>query len=527
MVFTTLPFIIFFAAVFFGYYALPSRYRWWLLLGASWFFYAYMTPYYLIFLGIATGVTYFAAIGIDNNLKRQREWISANGKLVDRESKKVYKVGMERKRNHLVALTVVALIGMLVAFKYLDFLFANVSWLGGVLGFDFSLSPLHLILPIGLSFYVFQSLGYCIDVSREMVPAERNFFRHALFVSYFPQVLQGPIGDYGRLAPQLFAGRDFSYQDAVFGLQRVVWGFFKKLVIANSIAIVLDPVWTHVESYEGCFIWLLFLFAYAVQLYADFSGYMDIACGCSQMLRINLDENFKSPYLSESIAGFWRNWHITLGVWFKNYLFYPLLRSDGMAQLRKRVPGKYLSGVLPTAIALLLVWCLIGLWHGADWCYVLYGLYHGSFIIASVVLADLYTWVDDFCSRLLPRCLVSTFKFFRTFVIVMIGYVLFAPGHLVGTQKILHSMMTGMNVGVVLSFLSLNWTRVVLWPALVCILFLVDVYHYRHPNGSVRVYVQRQCFVLRWSIYVISLLGLLFFGLYGMPALNQFAYFKF
>ena len=215
----------------------------------------------------------------------------------------------------------VVTIGMLVVFKYLEFLFTNVNWLLGAMGVDSTLPMARLMLPVGLSFYVFQSLGYCIDVHREMVSAERNFFKHALFVSYFPQILQGPIGDFGRLAPQFFKDRKFSYEEAVFGIQRVAWGFFKKVMVANVIADRINPVWTSAGDYPGFIFWSSVLALYSIQLYADFSGYMDIACGCSQMLGIKLDENFQCPYFAKSIAEFWRKWHITLGVWFKTTFF--------------------------------------------------------------------------------------------------------------------------------------------------------------------------------------------------------------
>lgn len=528
MVFTTLPFIVFFAAVFFGYYALPSRCRWRLLLGASWFFYAYMTPYYLIFIGIATLVTYFAAVFIDDNLKRQKDWIAANGKSIDRELKKSYKGAMERKRKRVVAATAFALIGMLVAFKYLDFIFANVRWLGGVLGFDFSLSSVNLILPIGLSFYVFQSLGYCIDVGREMVPAERNIFRHALFVSYFPQVLQGPIGDYGRLAPQLFEGRDFSYQDAVFGLQRVVWGFFKKLVIANGIAQLINPVWGSVALYPGFLFWAFVLVLYSIQLYADFSGYMDVACGCSQMLGVRLDENFSCPYFSKGIAEFWRNWHITLGTWFKNYVFYPLLRSDLLIGLRKSFKGNpYFSNTMPTVVALLIVWLLIGLWHGADWSYVLYGLYHGAFIIAVVIFAPLLDRYHYACRRLVESRLYALLQIAVTFAIVTAGYVIFRPADLAVTGGILSQLLQGVRYDIYITFVHKNWMELIPVFLGTAALFFVDIWHYLKPTVSLRVYISTIPSFMRWWIYMAAVLLVTFMGLYGQPGLDQFAYFKF
>ena len=395
MVFTTPEFIVFFAAVFVAYWALPSRGRWGLLLAASWLFYAWASPYYLIFLGVTTVVTYLAAVGMDTK-RISRKWGGVGA--------------------------AVATIGMLVVFKYLEFLFANVNWLMGAVGVHAALPAVKLLLPIGLSFYVFQSLGYCIDVQREIVSAERNFFKHALFVSYFPQILQGPIGDYGRLAPQLFEKKTFDYEQAVYGIQRVAWGFFKKVMVANIIADRINPVWSAVGDYPGLICWSAILVLYAIQLYADFSGYMDIACGCSQMLGVRLDENFQCPYFAKSIADFWRRWHITLGAWFKNYVFYPLLRGGLLTKLRKRLKGRRkLANTVPTVLALFVVWFLIGLWHGADWSYVAYGLFHGAFIILAVVLAPVTDRFHARCPALVNSKGYAVFQMARTFAIVTVG----------------------------------------------------------------------------------------------------------
>lgn len=527
MVFTTVQFIVFFAVVFFSYYAVPSRFRWWLLLGASWFFYAFATPYYLLFLGLTTVVTYLAAIGMDGNLKRQSAWIAAHGKSVSRDEKRANKAVMEKRRKLMVTGVIVVLIGMLVVFKYLGFLFRNISWLGGVCGFDFTLSSVDLILPIGLSFYVFQSLGYCIDVEREVVSAERNFFRHALFVSYFPQILQGPIGDYGRLGPQLFGEHRFDYERAVFGLQRIAWGFFKKVMIANMISSRINPVWHNVDSYPGLICWSAILFLYSIQLYADFSGYMDIACGCSQMLGIELDENFKCPYFSKTIAEFWRNWHITLGVWFKNYVFYPLLRSETLGKLRKVCKGRdYLANTAPTLAALLVVWLLIGLWHGADWSYVLYGLFHGSFIMLAIALAPLYEKLHAKYPQLVGSKVYAGFQMMRTFTIVAIGYSIFKPANLGATLDIMKQMMSGLDGGGVYQLmytLHHSFFKVFGW---MMIMFMVDVIHYSHPKGTIRAWLRRFPLPVRWVVYLAGLWLMIFYGLYG-SGFDQFEYFKF
>ena len=499
MVFTTLEFILFFAAVFVVYWALPSRTRWGMLLAASWFFYAWASPYYLIFLGVTTGVTYLAAVGMDTK-RISRTWG--------------------------VVWAAVITIGMLVVFKYLEFLFANVNWLMGVVGVHASLPAVKLLLPIGLSFYVFQSLGYCIDVQREIVPAERNFFKHALFVSYFPQIMQGPIGDYGRLAPQLFEKKSFNYEQAVFGIQRVAWGFFKKVMIANIVADRINPVWDAVGDYPGFICWSAILVLYAIQLYADFSGYMDIACGCSQMLGIKLDENFNCPYFARSVSEFWRRWHMTLTSWFKNYLFYPLLRSGWNMRVRKAFSSRYLSSAVPVSIALAIVWAATGLWHGASWGYVAWGVYYGVFMILGVVLAPAYDAFHKKFPRLTGSWPYSLFQMVRTFAIVTIGYAIFKPADLATTGEILRQMFNAIDGGGVYQIqytLHHSFIKVFAWIAL---MFAVDVVHYTKPNGTIRAWLRRVPLPVRWTIYVAGLWLMVFYGEYG-SGFEQFEYFKF
>lgn len=499
MVFTTLEFILFFAVVFVIYWAMPSRARWGLLLTASWFFYAWASPYYLIFLGVTSGVTYLAAVGMDTK-RISRTWGGVGAAVIT--------------------------IGMLVVFKYLEFLFANVNWLMGAVGVHVSLPAVKLLLPIGLSFYVFQSLGYCIDVQREIVPAERNFFRHALFVSYFPQILQGPIGDYGRLAPQLFEKKTFNYEQAVFGIQRVAWGFFKKVMIANIIADRINPVWGAVGDYPGFICWSAILVLYAIQLYADFSGYMDIACGCSQMLGIKLDENFNCPYFARSVSEFWRRWHMTLTSWFKNYLFYPLLRSGWNMKIRRAYSSRYLSSAVPVSIALAIVWAATGLWHGASWGYVAWGVYYGIFMILGVVLSPVYDAFHKKFPRLTGSWPYSLFQMVRTFAIVTMGYAIFKPADLATTGEILRQMFSAIDGGGVYQIqytLHHSFIKVFAW---IAVMFAVDAVHYVKPNGTIRAWLRRAPLPVRWAIYVAGLWLMVFYGEYG-SGFEQFEYFKF
>ena len=502
MVFTTLRFIIFMGIVFCLYYTVPKKAQWKLLLVASYVFYACASPLYVLFLVFTTGITF------------------AGSRLIEKYRK--------RGKSILIGIAVI-LLGMVVVFKYASFLIKNVSALLGVFGCQVTSPTLRLILPLGLSFYVFQSLGYCIDVYREMVAAEKNFFRHALYVSYFPQLLQGPIGDYAQLSPQLFEEHSFSYKNAVFGLQRAAWGFFKKLVIANQISLVIDSVWTADTAYSGLLFWIFVLCLYSIQLYADFSGYMDIALGCSQMFGITLAENFETPYFSKSIAEFWRRWHITLGAWFKNYVFYPLLRSKSLSALRKkwRKTHPYLANTLPNVTALFIVWLLIGLWHGADWSYVVYGLFHGAFIIASVVFAPLYAAFNKRFPALETNRLYSLFRIVRTFLIVTFGYVIFRPANLRLTHAILQQMFSGLGISSLLHFGSPNFKELSAAFIGFIVLFCMDMYHIKPRTKSLREVISKQAVPVRWCIYLLFVCSILILGVYGKSELNQFAYFRF
>jgi len=537
MAFTTLQFIGFFAALFFAYYAIPKRFQWWLLLGGSMFFYGYASPYYLLLLLTTVSLTYIGAVATGAVYRRRDEYLSLHKGEMSRDEKKDFKAAANLRAKRWLTVTIIALLLLLGVFKYAQFAIDNLIALFTALLSILPASPstptpihyassLHLLLPIGLSFYIFQSMGYCIDVYREEVLPEKNFFKHALFVSFFPQLLQGPIGNYGRLAPQLIAEHSFDYQQAKFGLQRIAWGFFKKLMIANVIADRINPCWANIGDYEGLFCWGAILFLYAIQLYADFSGYMDIACGCSQMLGIKLDENFNCPYFATSIADFWRRWHMTLSEWFKNYLFYPLLRSDWNSRLRKFFSNKYLSTVLPTSMALAIVWFTTGLWHGASWGYVVWGVYYGLFMIAGIALAPLYDRLHAISPRFFESRPYSIFQMLRTFAIVVLGYAIFKPADLCGTLAIVQQCLNGNEAQGVYTLqytLHHSFIKVFFWMAM---LMAVDIYHLYHPLGSLRETIAKLPLAVRWTGYMAVLWAIIFFGLYG-SGFDQFEYFKF
>lgn len=525
MIFTTYQFIVFMAVVFIIYYLIPKGKQWQLLLIASYVFYAFAAPVYLLFLVFITSVTYVGGLLIEKNQNAQEEYLKQHKEL-SKDEKKACKTLYAKKCKQCAAAVVVLLLLLLGIFKYSDFILQSAIGIIRIFKPKTEDIVLNLILPVGLSFYMFQSMGYCIDVCRQMTSAEHNFFKYAAYVAFFPQLLQGPIGEYHRLAPQIFAEHEFSYKNAKYGLQRIAWGFFKKLVIANQISVIIDDFWEGEAPYTGFVFWGFVLVMYSIQLYSDFSGYMDIAIGCAQMLGITMDENFDCPYFSTSIARFWRKWHITLGAWFRNYVFYSLLRTKWLDGIRKkyRKTNAYISATVPNVFALLIVWTLIGFWHGADWSYVVYGLYHGFFIILSTLLVPAYAKIDNRFPHKNESSGYRLFQIIRTFLIVTFGYVIFRPANLASTSAILGQMFSSFGLMDTLTFGRTIFRRFLKISVGTIVLFIVDIWHFRSPDASLRDKINTFPVVIRWIIYLLLLWTIILLGEFGQ---SSFIYFKF
>ncbi len=415
MSFTSWTFAVFLAVSVLVYWLLPGKFRWMWLLAASCLFYGWKEPLYLVYLLFAAGSTWLISLGMDRVSRKQKAHFSANE--LNKDEKKAYKARTARKKKALMALCLLLNVGLLALIKYSGLLPGRDSlW--------------WLVMPLGISFYTFQTIGYVIDVYRETVDCQRNFFRYALYVSFFPQISQGPIGRYSVLAPQLFTPVSFDGSRVARGVMRMLWGFFKKLVIAGRLGIFVDAAYS--DPHGGLTMALATL-GYAFQLYADFAGYMDIIIGAGECFHIRLEENFQTPYLSRSIAEYWRRWHSTLGSWFRDYLYYPVLRSGWCGSLGKKLSKagkKTLAKNLTTAIGLLCTWVLIGLWHGSTDNFLVHGLYHGTFVILAAVLGDFYGKVRTALKIREQSKAFHLFQVLRTFLIVNIGYVLFRSANM-------------------------------------------------------------------------------------------------
>ncbi len=328
MSFTTVAFFVFLLAGIVVYYVLPKNVQWIWLLILSYIYYFTFSIKASLFMVFATVTIYFGGIWLQNIQNTGDRYLKDNKETLSREDKKAYKESLRRKKRWVLFLILLLDFGMLAVVKYSNFAIENINSVLGLIGKE-PIGLLGMGLPLGISFFTFQSVSYAIDVYQGKYECEKNIFKMGLFVSFFPQLLQGPIGRYDRLGKQLYSGHSFNLKNVEYGLQRIGWGLFKKVVIADRAAVLVLNVFNNYEAYSG-FHYIMAVLMYSVDLYMDFSGGIDIVIGAAQMFGITMDENFRQPYFSKSIGEFWRRWHITLGTWMKDYIFYPMSLSKKM-----------------------------------------------------------------------------------------------------------------------------------------------------------------------------------------------------
>lgn len=406
---------MFFIVLFFAYYLCPKRFQWTVLLAGSLFFYACTGVRNLIYVLLTSATAYAATGWMDRSLKEQKRYIEENKAALSRDEKKAFKKRQQGRRKLVLALTLLFNFGLLSYFKYVHFLIDQVNALFGAFGGPVLPNAFSLIVPLGISFYTFQTMGYVVDVYWEEQTAEKNYLKVLLFTSFFPQMTQGPISNFAQLQGELFKEHRFTARHYIWGFRRALWGFYKKLVVADMISPIVGDIFQNYLSYSG-FTALLGALLYSVQIYADFSGYMDIVCGLCEMLDIRLAENFERPYFSKSIAEYWRRWHITLGAWFKTYVYYPVAASRWNAKLSKRF-GKS-AGMISASVALVVVWLTTGLWHGASWAYIAWGGVNGLFIIFSLWMEPVYKAAREKLHINETNVLWRAFQIVRTFLLV-------------------------------------------------------------------------------------------------------------
>lgn len=514
MNFVSFNFIVLCMITVCGYYILPVKYRWVFIMAANVVFYQSAGYRALGYIVLVAAVSWIGCMELTQMHQKEAEFLKVNKKNLSREEKKKVKHDNEKKRKKVLLLMILLIVGQLAVIKYNVFFVENWNAV-----FGSKVNGLHLDMPLGISFYTIFVLGYCIDVYRGQYIAEQNFFKHFCVVSFFPCVSQGPIERYDHLKEQIFAQSSFEYQKISFGLQRMIWGFFKKMVIADNVATAVNTVFYNEQGiYKGFYI-LVAAFLYAIQLYADFSGYIDIAAGISQMLGIELVENFETPYFSTNIAEFWRRWHISLGTWFKDYVFYSVLRSEWCQKLAKKTKcvSREFSSNLTTSIALLIIWSVIGFWHGSSWKYIAYGLYYGCIIIFSTWMKPVYQLVIAKL-RINVSCFSwKLFQMIRTFSIVTFGYILFCAKSLGDFFRLVKLLFCQFNPWIFFNGgifeLGIDTSLALVLFVAVGILFFVDIFHEQKWKLREKIAMQNEIF--RAILIIGLILVILIFGAYG------------
>ena len=503
MLFNSLSYLIFFPAITLAYFAIPNlRLRNLVLLAGSYYFYMCWDARFIVLMLGCTGITYLDALFIDIS-RRETE------KKVPKEKRRTGRMTL------YTAVTIVFTLAVVAFFKYANFLTESLVSLFGLVGVQVTIPKMNITLPVGISFFTFQSLSYVIDVYRGKTEAEHDFLTYALFVSFFPQLVAGPIERSGNLLRQFHVRQRFSTDRAAKGAMLMLWGYFMKIVVADRVAVIVDQVYTYHGSYEG----VIPIFAtvlFAIQIYCDFNGYTTIAIGSAQVMGFELMENFQEPYLATSVADFWRRWHISLTSWFRDYVYFPL---GGSRCARWK---KYRN--------ILIVFLISGLWHGAAWTFVIWGGLNGLMQVIGDILKPAREKAlkkmgirEDSLGQKLIRILI-------TFVLVDIAWVFFRAPDLATAWSVLKSSLTVWNPWVLFdgTLYSLGLERIDFWVMVASILVLagVDILHSR--GVRIREKVAGWPLVIRWGLIYLMVFWILLFGIYG-PAYDaaSFIYFQF
>ena len=491
MSFNSIHFIIFFPVVTIIYFIIPQKIKCLWLLISSYYFYMSWNPKYAILIAFSTLTTYIAGLLIDISNKN-------NSILL----KKLF-----------LSLSLIINLGILFLFKYCNFFIDIISSIGSYLNVTLSMPSFNYLLPVGISFYTFQCISYTIDVYRNDISSEKNLVKYALFVTFFPQLVAGPIEKSKDLLYQFNKSNKFDYYRVKDGLIQMLWGFFKKIFIADRLSTLVNTVYNSPSDYAG-FQFIISTIFFTFQIYCDFSAYSDIAIGCAKILGFSLSQNFRQPYLSKSIKEFWRRWHITLGSWFKDYLYIPL--------------GGNRYGKFRTYINIMIVFLASGLWHGASITFILWGFLHGSYQILGDILKPLKEKIIKVFNI---NTSVFSFKLFQnilTFILVNFAWIFFRANSFSDLIIILKNLFV-FNPWILTdgSLYNLGLESGDFFMAIIGILIVVFM-DYLQSRINLLNKLSEQNLIFRWSVYVISIIFILIFGIYGNSYSEaQFIYFQF
>lgn len=499
---TSFYFLCFLTAVILLYYLIPQRFQWIILLLGS-------IAYYLLSgNGVLIAYPLISSIII---------WGFAC--LISKRKSEGY-----QPKILILSGVIISLLPLFIL-KYINFLINTINGLA-VMPSCFGGEPIFCIpntrwlLPLGISFYTFTMLGYLIDVYNGIAAPQKNLFKFLTFGMYFPTILSGPIMKYREDGEQFFTPHKLDYRNLTFGAQRILWGFFKALVISERAKQIVNSIYDSPGEYRGFYV-IIGTFCYAIELYTNFSGGMDIVLGISEMLGLRLPENFERPFFTKTISEYWRRWHITLGVWMKEYVFYPLLRTAFLVNLQKRWKkhfGKKLGKLFSTFVAMFILWFTVGIWHGGDWKYVIgSGLLHWLYIVFGQIVEEPFDRLMTKLGLNSKAGWLDVLRVIRTLLLVCLGFVFFRASSVSDAVKLIVSGFSEFNPEILIDGsifnLGLNWVEFVIFA--VSLALLITVSAIQTKRGSVRELISKLILPIRWLLWFALLFFTILMAYYG------------
>lgn len=498
MLFNSFSYLIFFPIVVLLYFAIPHKIRYVWLLVASYYFYMAWNPKYALLIALSTVLTYLS------------------GLLIGRENRLMGRKGRALFRKRLwVFLSMTSNLSILFLFKYFDFFIENANRVLGHLNMEMLSPTFDVMLPVGISFYTFQALSYTMDVYRKEIYVEKNILKYALFVSFFPQLVAGPIERSKNLLVQISSRHYFDYERIKDGLLLMLWGFFLKLVIADRVAVVVNNVYNNYGEYEGLVPVLATLF-FGVQIYCDFASYTLIAKGSAEVMGFRLMDNFHQPYFARSIGEFWRRWHISLSTWFRDYLYIPLGGN------RKGNFRKYTN--------IMIVFLVSGLWHGADWTFVIWGFLHGGFQVIGQIIRPIKIKAADLMGIDRSAFSYRLVQMITTYLLVNFAWIFFRAQNIAEAKGIIKNIALVWNPWIFTdgTLYTLGLTVGSFWAGVISIIVLFGVSVAQYNGVRIRERFAKQGLIFRWTVTLGLIFSIIVFGIYGPGySASQFIYFQF
>lgn len=507
---TSFNFLVFLVALILVYFIVPKKKQWLVILVANCIFYAFSGIRFFAFILISSIAVYYAAIVINKVSEKCK--IDVRAAYLSDEQKLIIKNKALHIKKSICALALTLDFGIWAVLKYTEFVIRTVWRIGKIFAPCFNCPDISFILPLGISFYTFIAAGYLIDVYRDKYKPERNFLKLFLFISFFPHIIQGPFSRYDSLGISLFEEHTFSYERLCIGIRKILWGFFKKLAVANKIGIPVDTFFGDYIGYHGIYTWMAAVM-FAIQIYADFSGYMDIVSGVSTIMGIDIGLNFRQPYLAKSVDEYWQRWHITLGKWFRDYMFYPISMGKFAQKIGKKARKKFGAKTgkkVPGYFALIFVWATTGLWHGAEWTKVAWGLMNLAVIVFSMQLEGVYDTIKKKLHINSTSIMWRIFQVIRTFIIICIFKIMSKTNDFHSAIGMYKGLLRIDNIGLgakpMTFFVGLQQREIIILIIGICLIIITDIIN---EFGKMDVYMNRCPIIVRNLIYLFLIFAII------------------